>query len=148
MSEYMVQCMPVTYKETLLNRIKAHSVPKECTGCRIWQKSVSSSGYPQIKVTVHSWGGKPQSVHRLVYFLSGGEITPGDQISHLCHNRLCVEVTHLSSEPPAINSQRNNCKTENNCAGHEPYANCLLLKGYIYLDYFRFFTNFIEFIML
>ena len=140
MSEYLIQCMPIEYKKTLSSRIQAHSHPEEATGCRLWGKSTASNGYPQLKVTVQSWGSKPQSVHRLVYYMAGNTSTPGHEISHLCHNKLCVEVSHLSSEPPAVNSQRNNCRGENICSGHGAYADCLLLPRYRWLQIFVHFV--------
>jgi hypothetical protein len=34
-------------------------------------------------------------VHRVVFLLSGQTIPQGFDIHHLCHNKLCIEMTHL-----------------------------------------------------
>ena len=33
----------------------------------------------------------------------------GKDISHLCHNKLCVRGEHLSAEPHAVNNARQKC---------------------------------------
>ena len=47
--------------------------------------------------------------------------------SHTCHEKLCLNVSHISYEPHCINVQRNTCKNQTppSCCSHHPYANCM-----------------------
>ena len=74
-------------------------------------------------------------VHRAMYIIGHHLITlepnlddfghPYD-VSHRCHNKLCINLSHLSLEPRAINNNRNICKNEKKCTqDHEGYANCI-----------------------
>lgn len=96
--------------------------------CHIWTGQRRNKGYGlhelrfrgrKIKVTVH----------RLIYYIHYKcvNIPPHLHISHLCHNKLCVRVEHLSLEPPNINNKRQICKNEGQCTGHYGFANCILI---------------------
>lgn len=67
-------------------------------------------------------------VHRLAYFLKHNcePLSPEMHVSHLCHNKLCINVEHLSLEPQAINNSRQICKNEGECYGHHGFQNCLI----------------------
>jgi len=41
------------------------------------------------------WNGKSQSPHRIVYFLTFGEIPEGIEICHTCDNTKCCNPKHL-----------------------------------------------------
>ena len=124
MEQQLLSQMSEEYKSTLKQRITASLSRND--KCLLWGKSVSGSGYPQIKITVPGWGKKPMAVHRLVYTLNVGFIRDGYHISHLCHNRLCCLVDHLSHEPAAINSQRIICKEIGRCHGHSSFPACIM----------------------
>ena len=47
-------------------------------------------------------------------------------ISHICHNGLCVEERHLSPEPRTVNNLRRTCRRYGICQGHVGYPYCLL----------------------
>jgi len=40
---------------------------------------------------------------------------PFDEASHLCHNKLCCDVSHLIWEDPETNRKRNICKKKGEC---------------------------------
>ena len=49
--------------------------------------------------------------HQLIYFLFFNEspyLNKG--ISHLCNNKRCINISHLSLEPHSINTQRRSCQ--------------------------------------
>lgn len=48
------------------------------------------------------------------------------EVSHLCHNALCINPLHLSLEPKVTNNSRKQCLNEKKCFGHGNYRACLL----------------------
>ena len=48
------------------------------------------------------------------------------EVSHLCHNTVCLNMNHLSYEPRSINLSRKTCKLANDCSGHGIFPNCML----------------------
>lgn len=58
-------------------------------GCWPWTASVMYKGYGNIQVL-----GKKERAHRVAYTLIE-DLRPGDVVRHLCHNRRCVNPTHL-----------------------------------------------------
>ena len=71
---------------------------------------------------------KTMYVHRLKFMLENRipDLDPDDDVSHLCHNSLCMRIDHLSSEPHAVNNNRMACKNRARCSGHGPYRDCLV----------------------
>lgn len=49
-----------------------------------------------------------------------------NECSHLCHDRGCINPLHLRWEPRMINRNRNHCKTQGFCSGHEGFDDCML----------------------
>ena len=128
MDSEMLSAMTDSYKFTIINRIEESVEPHG--DCKIWTKSVKSSGYPQMKITVDGWGRRTLYVHRLVYMLEhGANDIQGKHISHICHNEKCCNIAHLSLEIPSVNSQRITCKKYGQCLGHDPYKACILPPG-------------------
>ena len=58
--------------------------------CRIWDGSKTRIGYGQM-----SYMGKTNSVHRVAWMVSRGEIPDGAEVDHTCWNRDCINVAHL-----------------------------------------------------
>ena len=78
-------------------------------------------GYSRA-VTVHKLSYKLQ--HRIIH------VNPRLDASHLCHNSLCVKVSHISMEPHSLNNNKQYCMAQNICFGHGEYPQCLLELKY------------------
>ena len=58
--------------------------------CLVWTGSKVSKGYGSINSA-----GRALSAHRAAWELAHGPVPAGLVVDHICHNRACVEVTHL-----------------------------------------------------
>ena len=108
-------------------------------GCLIWQgaqkKSKGRTGPAYGVMNVKLPGANKRchvTVHRLAYLVANQQghreilgVTEFE-ISHICHNSLCVNPEHLSREPHACNNSRLRCKHFGQCHGHGKYADCIL----------------------
>lgn len=115
------------YRNTLIHRINNKSLI--ANGCKLWTGATNSSGYPQMRIKDPSSGDwLTFSVHKIVYGLAFGNELGNVlfQVSHLCHKKSCVEITHLNYETVATNCQRFQCRQLNECSGHRNEPNCLL----------------------
>lgn len=83
---------------TLKDRLLAGCVK---TGeCWVWNKSVASSGYGQIRLNY-----KNLRANRASYMVFKGEIPDGMVIRHTCDNKLCINPEHLILGSCKQNSQ-------------------------------------------
>ena len=70
--------------------------------------------------------------HQLVYFLKKTHIARYPMvISHLCHNKRCTNIEHLSRERQQVNAERTFCRQRfqshgTPCKGHLNKADCVL----------------------
>ena len=67
-------------------------------------------------------------LHCLNYWIGqdfSSDISKDLDISHLCHLRSCVKLTHLNAETRKINNQRKNCVKSKKCFGHDNQPDCL-----------------------
>ena len=100
-------------------------------GCHIWTRSTCRKGYPRIRITATTLAGRKFSkvvtVARLVCFLRGNGVVldPRQQASHMCNERTCCNIAHLSLEPNATNHQRRRCHLRNRCSNHGNKPNCI-----------------------
>ena len=112
---------------------KDQSITTDVNGCHIWQLNLSSntrrnsSRYGLINIKIEDKVNKTTcwrrlGAHIVVYFLRTSQVPLKGvtDISHLCHNSLCVNFDHLNREPHSINIQRytSQCKTTKICLGH------------------------------
>ena len=119
-----------TQKEELIARVESRTELQE--GCMVWQGMARKHGYPQMKLGAHiaKVTGSPNKAYnpaRILYSVHHNEILfkySNNRLSHLCHNKLCCSIEHLTLEPLAINIQRNTCMREGTCVGHGNQPNC------------------------
>ena len=116
--------------DRLLHRLKTQFIVNE-RGCHVWTGGApNSSGYGRMFYTDD--GKKKQVfVHRAQYVLNhygtfDVVLPPLLQISHKCHNKLCINIKHLSLEEAAVNMQRNTCIQFRSCTHHGQYGDCIL----------------------
>jgi hypothetical protein len=99
----------------------------ESGSCRVWN-GATANGYGRQRAVLP--GGKVQTfgAHRCAYIIKSGSITiPTQQgkqnleVSHLCHNKLCINQEHLVLETQAVNASRNRCALLKHCTQrHSP----------------------------
>ncbi len=63
--------------------------------CWKWLGTVNGKGYG-----VHMVGHRLEYAHRYAFFALVGDIRPGDRLYNVCHDRLCVNPSHWSTEKP------------------------------------------------
>ena len=112
----------------LLKKIEKNTENSE-NGCILYTGRMSKTGYGVIDVR---FPGKTRHVpihtHRARYMIEMKKVklTPSEfHVSHLCHNRICVNILHLSFEPAHVNNSRQNCFSEKRCTKHCPYPECI-----------------------
>lgn len=84
-----------TIKILLDENDKPYTVP-HVTRCRTYGGDLSASGYGEVE-GVRSPG---IMAHRIVYHAHHGAIAHGMEVHHMCRNRACCEVEHLSALYP------------------------------------------------
>ncbi|PMQ19299.1 HNH endonuclease [Glutamicibacter arilaitensis] len=68
--------------------------------CWNWLGTEHSAGYGKFSID-----GKYHYAHRVSYEKLVGEIPPGMEIDHICHNRKCVNPDHLRVTTPKQNNE-------------------------------------------
>ena len=96
--------------------------------CHLWQGRLDACGYGEIRLMFR---GRRISLkaHRAVFAMSQPDVylmSPNDDVSHLCFNKNCVKVNHLSLEPHSVNNKRLPCKNDGQCYGHYGFSDCLV----------------------
>lgn len=78
----------------LQREIRRCSVTDPDTGCWLWNRQVSNSGYGRMMI---SNGGQTlhESAHRISYLAYVGPLKRDDIVRQRCGNRLCVNPDHL-----------------------------------------------------
>jgi hypothetical protein len=113
---------------SLKQRLNKHSLYNN-TWCLIWQGSTDKDGYGRISLQ-HIGKPSPTSerVHRAAFLVFKGQnIPPGDfEISHLCHNKLCISADHLTLESGSVNRERSqHCVQKGKCEHHQNAPDCI-----------------------
>lgn len=67
--------------------LDSRSFPAE-SGCVEWLMSTNQAGYAQV-------GEWPYNAHVLAYVLYNGPLSEHDVVRHLCHNKICINPSHL-----------------------------------------------------
>lgn len=60
------------------------------SGCWPWMGAQDGHGYGHLTVDC-----KSKKAYRVAYELAHGPITPGFDVDHRCHNKICVNPLHL-----------------------------------------------------
>ena len=76
--------------ERLPTRFWEKVVVNDATGCWEWTASRLPAGYGRFSVNRHM-----TTAHRVSWAAANGEIPPGIEIDHICHNHPCVNPAHL-----------------------------------------------------
>src|SRR5215475_1275050 len=90
---------------------------RQDNGCLLYIHSQQKNGYAFV-----SYDNKMMPVHRVVFLLSGKTIPPGFDIHHRCHNKLCIEITHLE----AVSRRQHALLDENDMAQRQQRLRALL----------------------
>ena len=108
-------------------------------GCLLWKGATFSGRYGRMRNPFYKHANQPayMRIHRLVYllhhidefsdFIVPKTDTNGQdlEVSHICHNRLCVNIDHLVLESHMTNCSRRECVAKKICCKtHKP--ECLL----------------------
>ena len=119
--------------EKAKERINFHSCPSVGRyGCIEWQGAKTrNGGYGRLVLELPVGGKKEFRVHRLQNMVTNHmmEVPRTDQngslldVSHLCHNSVCVNPGHLTLELHAKNMERRTCKEQGLCTNkHLPHC--------------------------
>ena len=96
------------------------------SGCHLYLGSRRSDGYCHISYKNELNRDTSISVQRAAVMLSKERKLPKLQASHLCNNKVCVNVEHINLESNIINNQRKTCARQNMCLGHPGYPACII----------------------
>lgn len=109
-----------------LDRILDKAIPEPNSGCWLWMGALCNPRYGYGHVTLN---GRNETVHRAVWMLSRGPISPGMEIDHGCKNPYCVNIDHLELVTKAENLARRS-KTRAICwKGHALTPANTLVRG-------------------
>lgn len=96
--------------------------------CHPWSGARDSNGYGEIRIQFR--GRRVHlKAHRVIFAQANPvayNLAPSNDVSHLCHNRQCVNLHHLSFEPHTINNNRLVCKNSGECFSHHGFSDCLI----------------------
>lgn len=114
--------------EKTLQRIEAKtSQAPTSLGCHEWMGTLKyKSRYGVIKIHPPGKRIMLKSVHRVKYMCSvrNLDIPSEFDVSHLCHNPKCLNISHLTLERHEVNMQRIECQNARNCMGNH-YPLCI-----------------------
>ena len=132
----------------IINKIYTNSHVAGKPGYLTWL-SCSGSGYGQMRLG-REVGSllKSKLFHpcHIIYSIYQGQIlnAPGYEMSHLRHNKKCINISHVTYEPCTVNQQRKSCNDpamcHKVCFGHGNYSSCIF-QG-------RYFENIIQHVMV
>lgn len=80
--------------------------------CWVWT-GATNSGYG-----VFNMGGYTRQAHRISYEWRFGDIPPGLEVDHVCHNRACVNPAHFRLADKSQNGQNRSGLSRNNQSGY------------------------------
>lgn len=92
---------PTGVSEEFLERFLSSFATDPMSGCWLWLKSVTLSGYGQVSIYRRS-----AVAHRVSYELFVGRIPFGLTLDHLCRTRCCINPKHLDPVSRGENVRR------------------------------------------
>ena len=123
--------MPDAFAKDYLDRIIKKTEKSLNNTCILYTGRKTKSGYTVIDVRLPGHSRfVPMNVHRLRYMIHTCciQLNPKNyHVSHLCHTKSCVNISHLSLEPPHVNNSRQNCLSQPRCLkNHMPFSDCII----------------------
>jgi hypothetical protein len=94
-------------------RISSKIIPEPNSGCWLWLGAVDGKGYGRIKIT---GSRKNYPVHRMLFELSNGSISPELVVDHKCRVRCCCNPQHLEAVTNKTNILRGTSPAATNAA--------------------------------
>ena len=104
-------------------KLESYSKRHENGQCIIWT-GCTNKGYGQFRYKdprdPYFAGHKTRSVHRMALMvkLRDLDVSPEQQASHLCNNKLCINTEHIVFEDNFTNNNRKSCFLASKCSGH------------------------------
>ena len=117
--------------ETQKARLRENCLEMGVYGCLLSQMGGQTRLYSVYSVRF-PWDRKKRTLygHRFAYMLHTEKFDLSEEfdVSHLCHQKRCINPEHLSFEPPHINQDRQVCRGTHptRCRKHKPYQDCLI----------------------
>ena len=95
--------------------------------CDLWVGGREHNKYGRVQVTWPDGSKCVKRAHRVAFMLEHkllkDDMEKKLEVSHLCHNGLCVKAAHLCLENHEKNMERALCKSQRQCSAlHEPYC--------------------------
>ena len=133
----MVDAVWDDWAKKVSERLQARST-STLDGCLLWKGAVTrrgpgapAYGISRLKLP-YSSRRKIMRAHILAYLVANIPVrsqilSPRRtfDISHLCHQSLCISVAHLSAESRTVNNSRIQCNVLKTCLGHGDYNDCI-----------------------
>jgi len=97
--------------------------------CWEWTGYKKAPDFKYGKISITFMGvNQKVGAHRASYMGFNETFNLTDDISHICHNKVCVNPNHLSHEPHEINMERERCKEKGVCKRHGCYNSCIFSR--------------------
>jgi predicted nucleic acid-binding Zn ribbon protein len=109
---------PMSEEQRIVRFWSFVSKPELDDGCWEWQMHLGRHGYGEFY-----WRKKTTTTHRLVWYLTNGDIPEGMQVCHTCDNRSCCNPAHLF-----LGTNKDNCDDKVKKGRQQKGAQCHMAK--------------------
>lgn len=126
----MADDIPPKFYDALKKRIEGKVDNRDAYGKGCWEWTgcrYTDGRYGRIHLYICG-DNMYVTAHRASYIAFHRKFDLEHDISHRCHEKLCVNPGHLSHEPRYINLRRDSCRKskDKKCTGHGRYKHCIL----------------------